>query len=46
MKPYNVILTESEQAVLETVRATLGLRSKADVIRHWIKLATPQKAKK
>lgn len=46
MKSYNVILTEAEQAALEAIRATLGLRSKADVIRHWIKLATPQKAKK
>lgn len=39
---FVVELTDAEQFVLENVRKTLGARSKAEVIRHWIKLATPK----
>lgn len=39
---FVVELTDAEQFVLENVRKTLGARSKGDVIRHWIKLATPK----
>lgn len=35
-KPFNVKLTEAERAALEAHRAHLGLRSHADVVRHWI----------
>lgn len=34
--PFMVKLTEAERATLESERARLGLRSMAEVIRHWI----------
>lgn len=38
--PFMVKLTEAERATLESERARLGLRSMAEVIRHWIGNAT------
>ncbi len=35
-KPFNIKLTEDERTRLEEHRVALGLRSHADVIRHWI----------
>lgn len=46
MGPFNIRLTREELDALEDVRKTLGARSKAEVIRHWIKLATAKKEAK
>lgn len=35
-KPFNIKLTVSEREGLEAHRAALGLRSHAEVVRHWI----------
>lgn len=36
MKPFNMKLSDEDRAKLEAHRAKLGLRSHADVVRHWI----------
>ena len=38
---FNVKLSDAERARLERHRAELGLRSHADVIRHWINQSPP-----
>jgi predicted DNA-binding protein len=35
-KPFQIKLTDEERERLERLRAILGLRSQADVIREWI----------
>lgn len=35
-KPFHVVLTEAERDRLEAHRIALGMRSHADVVRHWV----------
>ena len=35
-KPFQIMLTPAQRELLEGIRARLGYRSQADVIRQWI----------